>query len=128
MFIERVSALISAQGITRNKLLMDLQLDKSSFLNWERRGTIPSGDVIAKIADYFHVSTDYLLGRTDQKDEKNIPGDGDGLSVVTEDERQLLDDYRSLNPQGQEYIRQTMHMATQTYKKMPDLSKLEKQA
>lgn len=39
-----------------------------------------------------------------------------------------IDDYRSLNEQGQEYIRQTMYMAKQTHKKMPDLSDLEKQA
>ncbi len=44
------------------------------------------------------------------------------------DEQQLIDDYRSLNEQGQEYIRQTMYMAKQTHKKMPDLSHLEKQA
>ena len=44
------------------------------------------------------------------------------------DEQQLIDDYRSLNEQGQEYIRQTMYMAKQTHKKMPDLSNLEKQA
>ena len=44
------------------------------------------------------------------------------------DEQQLIDDYRSLNEQGQEYIRQTMYMAKQTHKKMPDLFHLEKQA
>lgn len=44
------------------------------------------------------------------------------------DEQQLITDYRSLNEQGQEYIRQTMYMAKQTHKKMPDLSNLEKQA
>lgn len=48
--------------------------------------------------------------------------------TLAQDERQLIKDYRALNDQGQEYIRQTMYMATQTYKKMPDLSDLEKQA
>ena len=33
------------------------------------------------------------------------------------DEQQLIDDYHSLNEQGQEYIRQTMYMAKQTHKK-----------
>lgn len=47
---------------------------------------------------------------------------------LTDDEQQLIDDYRSLNAQGQEYIRQTMYMAKQTHKKMPDLSNLESQA
>jgi len=101
MFIERVSALIAAQGITRNKLLTDLKLDKSSFLNWERRGTVPSGDVIARIADYFHVSTDYLLGRTDQKEEKPAPGDRVSLSA---EQAELLGKFARLAPAGQREV------------------------
>ena len=50
------------------------------------------------------------------------------VHALSADEQQLIDDYRSLNEQGQEYIRQTMYMAKQTHKKMPDLSDLEKQA
>lgn len=50
------------------------------------------------------------------------------VPALSTDEQQLIDDYRSLNEQGQEYIRQTMYMAKQTHKKMPDLSDLEKQA
>ena len=49
-------------------------------------------------------------------------------SALSPDELQLVEDYRSLNNQGQEYIRQTMYMAKQTHKKMPDLSDVEKQA
>lgn len=50
------------------------------------------------------------------------------VPALSADEQQLIGDYRSLNEQGQEYIRQTMYMAKQTHKKMPDLSDLEKQA
>lgn len=100
MFLERVAALIDAQGITRNKLLKDLQLDKSSFLNWERRGTIPGGDVVAKIADYFHVSTDYLLGRTDDKTPPSAAG-ADPLRSI------LLDNFDQLNQEGQERLVET---------------------
>lgn len=54
--------------------------------------------------------------------------DGSALYMLNPDERRLVDDYRLMNPQGQEYIRQTMYMATQTYKKTAHLSDLEKQA
>lgn len=103
MFLERIAALISSRGITRNKLLHDLGLDKSSFSNWEKRGTIPSGDVVAKIADYFGVTTDYLLGRTDQK-ETPTSGDGDGLNDM---ERELITLYRELNQEGQDLLLDT---------------------
>lgn len=85
MFLDRILALCKAQKISKNKLLTDLNLNKSAFLNWENRGNIPSGDVVAKIADYFHVSTDYLLGRTDDPQPVGaapIPEGGPNLNKV----------------------------------------------
>ena len=61
-FAERVLELINEKQISKNKLLTDLNLSKNSFVNWIERGTIPGGDVLAKIAEYFDVSVDYLLG------------------------------------------------------------------
>ena len=75
-FVECLDGLLTESGISRNKMLTDLQIAKNSFNNWAKRGTIPSGDVIVKIADYFNVSTDYLLGRTDIK---NPPAETEGL-------------------------------------------------
>ena len=70
MFIQRIKELLAAKGITKNKLLTDLHLGKNSFVNWESRGTVPSGEVLSKIADYFDVSVDYLLGNTDKPTSK----------------------------------------------------------
>lgn len=68
-FLERLTYLINKKGITKNKFLNDLKLGKNSFINWEQRGNIPSGDVLIKIANYFDVSIDYLLGNTDIKEK-----------------------------------------------------------
>ena len=62
MFLEKLLNLISERGITKNKLLTDLKINHNAFVAWERRGTIPSGETLLKIADYFGVSVDYLLG------------------------------------------------------------------
>ena len=40
---------------------------------------MPSGDKIEKVADYFNVSTDYLLGRTDNP---NIANHGDASAPL----------------------------------------------
>lgn len=69
------------------------------------------------LADCLNVSVDYLV-----RDEITDPHYGPSspaapISDLTADETQLIDDYRSLNEQGQEYIRQTMYMAKQTHKK-----------
>lgn len=105
-----------------------------SFISDINRGQTPSVTKVQLLAQYLGVTTSELLGEP--------PPEERARSALTEhlarevrerlepenlagDERQLLEDYRSLNPQGQEYIRQTMHMAVQTYKKSSDLSKLE---
>lgn len=48
--------------------------------------------------------------------------------TLSQDEQELIQNYRNLNKQGKDYIKQTMYIATQTYKKMLDLSNLENQA
>lgn len=63
MFIENLHRLMDEKKVTKNKLLVTLGLNKSSILNWEQRGTIPSGEVLDKLANYFGVSVDELLGK-----------------------------------------------------------------
>ena len=62
-FLETVLSLLNKKGVSKNKMLTDLNLGKNSFVNWENRGTIPGGETLNKIADYFEVPTDYLLGK-----------------------------------------------------------------
>ncbi|MBR1752842.1 MAG: helix-turn-helix domain-containing protein [Ruminococcus sp.] len=70
-FLKNVILLLEQNGITKNKMLVDLQLGKNSMVNWENRNTIPNGKTLNKIAEYFNVSTDYLLGKA----EKSKPAD-----------------------------------------------------
>ena len=94
MFLERTLELIEKKNISKNKLLTDLKLSKNSFVDWQNRGTIPSAETIEKIADYFGVTTDYLLGRTDDINQK--PGESnikmDDFSYALYNESRELDD------------------------------------
>jgi len=51
--------------MTRAELERKLNFSHGSLRNWNK--SIPSGDKIQKVADYFDVSTDYLLGRSDKR-------------------------------------------------------------
>lgn len=61
-FTEILEKLCRENKINKKKLLEDLKLGKNSFVNWKNRGTVPSGDILKSIADYFNVSVDYLIG------------------------------------------------------------------
>jgi transcriptional regulator with XRE-family HTH domain len=73
VFVERSLKLIEKMGITKNKLLIDLGLGKNSFVDWAG-GKTPSAETVLKIADYFNVSTDYLLGKSDNPPTPSLSG------------------------------------------------------
>lgn len=60
----RIKGLCLKKGITISKLETDLSFGNSSIKKWEKVSS-PSVDKIIKVASYFDVSVDYLLGRTD---------------------------------------------------------------
>lgn len=60
----RIKNLCKKSGITISKLESDLSFGSSSIKKWERTSS-PSIDKIEKVASYFKVSVDYLLGRSD---------------------------------------------------------------
>jgi transcriptional regulator with XRE-family HTH domain len=60
---ERVSELAKKQGKSLNRVAEDNGLSKNAIYQW--RTSSPKAETLELIANYFHVSTDYLLGRTD---------------------------------------------------------------
>ena len=87
MFYDIFSQLCEINDVKPSRVCLDLSLSKATATKW-KNGSIPSGETLQKIADYFNVSTDYLLGNeqkkiaTDKDDEiqemieelKNRPG------------------------------------------------------
>ena len=65
--IDRILELMKEKNIKANALANELGLPNSAFSEWKKKKANPSVDVIIKIADYFDVTTDYLLGRTDKR-------------------------------------------------------------
>lgn len=64
---ERIKALREEKGLTLAELAKELDTVKSS-LSYIENGKKPvKDDLIVKICDYFDISADYLLGRTDIK-------------------------------------------------------------
>ena len=71
IFGERLKKLRHSKGITQKELAEQLQIGRSSIAEYEAGKKTPTGPVVAKIAKYFSVSTDYLLGLTDDPTPKS---------------------------------------------------------
>ena len=65
-FAERLLELRSERNISQAKLAKELGVSFSVVCYWETDRSEPTAPNIVKIADYFNVSADYLLGRTDE--------------------------------------------------------------
>ena len=67
MLNERIREIRLARKISQVELAKALGVTKQSVSNWENDNIQPSIDMLVKIADVLPVSTDYLLGRDEQR-------------------------------------------------------------
>ena len=64
MFYERLNNIAKIHNTTITKTLNKLCISTGNISHW-KKGRLPNGEVLIKIADEFKCSIDYLLGRTD---------------------------------------------------------------
>lgn len=84
---ERIKRLCAKKGITIAKLESDLSFGNASIKKWEKMSS-PSIDKVVKVATYFDVSIDYLMGRSDiEISMSELVGDEDIISFQRARER-----------------------------------------
>lgn len=69
-FSERLVELRKSRGLTQKQLAADLQLSELAIQHYEAQRRKPAFDVLLSVADYFNVSLDYLVGRSDDPARK----------------------------------------------------------
>ena len=67
MLNENIKRLRKLRGISQVELGNALHVSKQCISNWENDNIQPSIDMLIKIAEFFSVSTDYLLGLDNKK-------------------------------------------------------------
>lgn len=66
-FGERLKKLREEQNLTQKALAEQLKTVRSTINKYEKNARKPEYDTLVKIADLFNTTTDYLLGRTEEK-------------------------------------------------------------
>jgi transcriptional regulator with XRE-family HTH domain len=67
MFTSRLKDLRSEKKLTQKELAENLNLTHSTISKYERGDLEPSNDVLLSISDFFDVSVDFLLGKTNDR-------------------------------------------------------------
>ena len=87
-FSETMSALRKERGLSQRTAAADLHISQALLSHYENGAREPGLDFVCRACDYYGVSADYLLGRTD------APGDTraeDGLRELAAVLRTLAD-------------------------------------
>ena len=62
---ERIKILRQGEMLSQVSLAQKISSNQKQISKWERGQIEPNLDMLKKLADYFDVSVDYLIGRTD---------------------------------------------------------------
>lgn len=79
-FSERLQNLMKEKDVKWKTVSEELKIGINQKRYWETHDNIPDGETLKKLADYFQVSIQYLIGQTDDRGQKNppIPFEGTG--------------------------------------------------
>ena len=61
----KIKDLANEKGVSLSELERSIGVSNGSISKWEKSS--PKADTLQKVADYFNVSVDYLLGRTNNR-------------------------------------------------------------
>ena len=68
IFNERLRSLREEKGLTQEKIARTIDMPLRSYNRLESDGAKAHYDTLLKIADYYDVSMDWLMGRTDKRE------------------------------------------------------------
>jgi len=88
--LKRIEILRIENNVKAKDICAYLEIEPNTYSSWKNRNRTPDPNNIVRLAEYFNVSTDFLL-----------TGAEHGL---TEDQRKVVRMYESLNDEGKELL------------------------
>lgn len=105
---EKIKELAKKQGKSLGSVEEDLGYGRNTL--YKIKNSTPNAERLAEIADYFNVSTDYLLGRTDNPKLYTTP-DGKEVDLSNLQNRVVLFDGKPLSDEDVYKIEQIIKLS-----------------
>ena len=103
--VERINALILENGLKDIDVVRELNLANGVIGQWRSKKSKPSTEAIVKLSKYFNVTTDYLLGLSEEKKPAEQNTETENFS---EQEKSLLRLFRGTTEEGRLRIIQSV--------------------
>ena len=105
---ERIDLLCRERGISGSKLCASLGISRSTLTELRKgRAKSLTTDTAEKIADYFAVSLDYLLGKSDEKNPPARAGEGleENMVILSRNGKTIR---RRISPEDMAFIQKML--------------------
>ncbi|WP_324824299.1 helix-turn-helix transcriptional regulator [Sinanaerobacter sp. ZZT-01] len=93
-FSSRLKSLRNEKELTQQQLSSAIQISRSTIAGYEKKNKQPDYEKLCCLADFFDVSIDYLLGRSDIRNFNKAKSE---TPILTPEQQMLLKLYNSLN-------------------------------
>ena len=88
--VDLIIQLQAERGVTNKEIEVECGLSNAVISQWKNGKSKPGTDAIRRLAAYFNVTTDYLLGVKEREQSVSL----------TEEERLILEAYRTASTEG----------------------------
>nr|WP_303244032.1 helix-turn-helix transcriptional regulator [uncultured Cellulosilyticum sp.] len=109
--VNKIKALCEEKQITITELERLVGIGRSTIRNWNK--SYPTSDKLQKVADYFHVSVDYLLGREEKLNTLTQEDELDLAKTMSKIRKQLMTE-QTLMFDGQTLDAETIELLLQS--------------
>lgn len=113
MFPQILKELRKSRKLNQASLAEALDMSQATITFWENGKRMPDIEMLCKIADYFNVTTDYLLGRTPMEIEV-IHGDPPPLQ---DDQFEIVIKADEKAPSADDLERRVLEIVTREFEK-----------
>lgn len=93
----RLKELRTEKNLSQEEIAKEIGTSQTNIGRWEKGLNEPSSGFVIKLANFFEVSTDYLLGRSDDFGNVTVTT-ASPSAALTPDEQEILETYRNLPP------------------------------
>ena len=109
--MKRLKELRKEKNILQKDVAKELNIKNTTYSNWEVGVSEPDIQSLKKLADFFGVSIDYLVGREEEDGVVIVSG-----NELSKDESALIDKLRCLDPLNKELAYQYVDFLSERQK------------
>ena len=118
MLCDKLKSERGKRQLSQMALSQIIGVSQQTIGSWEIGRTTPDYESLLKLASYFNVSTDYLLGRTNHTDkDSNPPGGQPSAMELSPEEESLLHAYRNATDRDKSIVDAVLQLKVYDEKK-----------